>query len=84
MSGQLSIWGDEWINKRDQLPTAEDGNYKGEVLAWHKELGLMVTGWFIIEASDMFTHWMRTPGKPGDAKGRSAGQGYRYREAAHN
>ena len=51
------------------MPTAEDGNYKGEVLAWHREIGIMVTGWFIIGFRDMYTHWMRTPGRPADKKG---------------
>lgn len=70
MSGQLSIWVGGWINKRDQMPTAEDVNNKGKVLSWHREIGIMKTGWFIIGVSDMYTHWMRTPEKPADKKGK--------------
>ena len=60
--------------KRDQMPTAEDGNYKGKVLSWHREIGIMVTGWFIIGVSDMYTNWIRTPGKPADKKGKKESQ----------
>ena len=56
------------------MPTAEDGNYKGKVLSWHREIGIMVTGWFIIGVSDMYTNWIRTPGKPADKKGKKESQ----------
>lgn len=66
MSGQLSIWGDGWVNKRDQVPTEDDADARGEVLVWHRKHGVMVSAWWIVESSLEFTHWMQTPAGPAE------------------
>lgn len=66
--GQMSIWGVEWIDKRDRLPTAEDASRAGEVLVWHRKLGTLAAWWGIVAVSRYITHWTRLPGGPG--KGR--------------
>lgn len=66
MGGQLSIWGEGWINKRNQAPKEEDADVRGEVLVWHRKHGVMVSAWWIVENSLDFTHWMQTPAGPAE------------------
>ena len=55
---------DQWIDKEKRLPTAEDADEEGLVLAWHRYQGTMLTGWFRAADSKMFTHWQHTPEPP--------------------
>ena len=54
----------QWIDKEKRLPTAEDADEEGLVLAWHRYQGTMLTGWFRVVDSKMFTHWQHTPEPP--------------------
>lgn len=55
----------EWKSV-DVLPTREDADQAGNVLAWHKYNGAMNAHISAVQtnASKMFTHWMRLPAKP--------------------
>ena len=55
---------DQWIDKEKRLPTAEDADEEGLVLAWHRYQGTMLTGWFRVVDSKMVTHWQHTPEPP--------------------
>ena len=55
---------DQWISKDERMPTAEDADGEGLVLAWHRYQGAMLTGWFRVVEIRMFTHWQHAPDPP--------------------
>ena len=55
---------DTWIDKNERLPTEQDADGDGLVLVWHRYQGTMITGWFQIKESTMFTHWQKAPDPP--------------------
>lgn len=81
MTEQLSF-GDPngWISREERLPTKEDGDAQGCVLAWHEYNGAMVAGtahiygycetpgWQRVRECEFFSHWQRTPGAPMDTR----------------
>lgn len=48
----------EWIKVADRLPTKEDADHTGYVLAWHETDGAFVQGYKRIYRSG-FTHWAK-------------------------
>jgi len=73
MTEQLSF-GDPngWISRQTRLPTKEDADPHGCVLAWHEYNGAVVAGnynyetpgWKRVCENACYTHWMRLPGRP--------------------
>lgn len=55
---------DTWIDKKERLPTEDDADGEGVVLAWHRYQGTMLTGWFRVADDNMFTHWQHVPEPP--------------------
>ena len=47
----------EWISAAERLPTKEDADAQGCVIAWHRYNGVMVTGWHQFGRNQFYTHW---------------------------
>lgn len=50
----------EWTPIDDRLPTQEDADVHGCVIAWHVYQGVLITGWRYVAENRFFSHWMRT------------------------
>lgn len=57
-----------WNNAQEKLPQESDADIYGCVLAIHKYDGLKVTGYHQIKPQSGYTHWMKLPDAPEDAK----------------
>ena len=56
-----------WISVKKRLPTAEDADSQGCVLAWHIFQGLMLVGWHQIRDNRFMVYWQRPIAPPKDA-----------------
>lgn len=55
----------EWIRTTDRMPTQQDADDFGCVIAWHEMGGLMVMGWHRVAENRFIVAWAPTPEGPG-------------------
>lgn len=53
-----------WIETAETRPEAEDADYRGCVLGWHRWDGFRITGWRRFEEDKYLERWMRCPKGP--------------------
>ncbi len=53
-----------WIDRGDRLPTADDADRWGCVLALHSMQGAIVTHWKLVEGNRFIYAWTHTPKGP--------------------
>lgn len=50
----------DWTPIDDRLPTQEDADVHGCVIAWHVYQGVLITGWRYVAENRFVSHWTRT------------------------
>lgn len=53
-----------WIETEDRRPTADDADYRGCVLGWHRWDGFKIIGWRRYGQDKYLERWMRVPAGP--------------------
>lgn len=48
------------------MPTAEDADKEGCIVAWHAYQGAVITGWRRVAENRFISHWTHTPPAPED------------------
>ena len=56
---------DKWISVEDGLPTENDADSLGFVIAWHEKTQLsVVVHWAVARVQPKYTHWQPLPSPP--------------------
>lgn len=57
---------ERWISIPDRAPTKDDADAYECVLVWHIWQGVMVMKWHQVGQNRFVSHWLPTPGAPGN------------------